>query len=128
MDVHVNTAWGEGFGIPIIESMACGVPNIVPAYTVGPEFIGESKGGGLIKVANFLVEQGSHIRRACVDIKHLEDTMNKLAEEPKLRLQLSKAAQKYAANFNWPSIIKQWETLLDNIPIGPKTRIRPEEV
>lgn len=128
MDVHVNTAWGEGFGIPIIESMACGVPNIIPAYTVGPEFIGESKGGGLLKVAAFTVEVMSHIRRAQVDVKHLKETMDKLAEEPNMRKVLGQNAKKYAQQFHWPGIIKQWEALFDSIDVSKTCYLRPEVV
>jgi glycosyltransferase involved in cell wall biosynthesis len=128
MDVHVNTAWGEGFGIPILESMACGVPNIVPAYTVGPEFINASKGGGLIKVGTYAVEVGSHIRRAYVDVVHLKATMDKLSEDKALRIALGKNAKKFAANFTWDPIIKQWEDVFDNIPLKTKSYIRPEEV
>jgi glycosyltransferase involved in cell wall biosynthesis len=129
MDVHVNTAWGEGFGIPIIESMAAGIPNIVPAYTIGPEFIGQSKGGGLIKVASFLVEAGSHIRRAIVDVKHLKETMDKLAMNKAMRTELGRNAQEFAKKFDWAPIIKKWENLFDNIDTETTNiRIRPEEV
>lgn len=129
MDVHVNTAWGEGFGIPIIESMAAGIPNIIPAYTVGPEFIGDSKGGGLLKVASFAVEPGSHIRRAYVDVKHLKLTMDKLAENPAMRTELGQNAQRFASKFDWAPIIKQWEALFDGIDTGSgASRVRAEEV
>ncbi len=128
MDVHVNTAWGEGFGIPIIESMACGIPNLVPAYTVGPEFIRNSKGGGLIKASTFAVEIGSHIRRAYVDIHHLKDTMDRLADEPKMGITLGHNARNFAAKFNWPNLIKEWENVFDNIPVRGQTYVRPEEI
>ena len=39
MDVHLLLTGGEGFGIPFIESMACGVPNVTSAYTTGPEIM-----------------------------------------------------------------------------------------
>jgi glycosyltransferase involved in cell wall biosynthesis len=31
-DVHILTSDGEGFGLPVLEAMACGVPNIVPRW------------------------------------------------------------------------------------------------
>lgn len=33
LDVNVSTTLGEGWGLPIMEAMACGVPNIVPAWS-----------------------------------------------------------------------------------------------
>ncbi len=40
MDVFANPAYGEGFGIPIIEAQACGVPVIVTDWTSMPELCG----------------------------------------------------------------------------------------
>jgi glycosyltransferase involved in cell wall biosynthesis len=39
MDVLVNPAYGEGFGIPIVEAQACGTPVIVNNFTAMPELV-----------------------------------------------------------------------------------------
>ena len=39
MDVFVLPTAGEGFGIPTVEAMACGVPICVTNYTTGYELI-----------------------------------------------------------------------------------------
>ncbi len=39
-DVLANPAYGEGFGIPIIEAQACGTPVIVTDWTAMPELCG----------------------------------------------------------------------------------------
>jgi FkbM family methyltransferase len=39
-DVLTNCSWGEGFGIPIVESQACGTPVIVTDMTSMPELCG----------------------------------------------------------------------------------------
>jgi len=39
-DVFTNTSWGEGFGICIIESQACGTPVVVTDTTAMPELVG----------------------------------------------------------------------------------------
>jgi len=41
MDVHCLISSGEGFGLPVIESQACGVPNILSYNTSLPEVGGE---------------------------------------------------------------------------------------
>lgn len=40
LDVLANPSYGEGFGIPIIEAQACGVPVIVTDWTAMPELCG----------------------------------------------------------------------------------------
>ena len=40
MDVLVNPSYGEGFGVPIVEAQACGVPVIVNDCTAMPELLG----------------------------------------------------------------------------------------
>jgi glycosyltransferase involved in cell wall biosynthesis len=40
MDVLLNPAYGEGFGVPIIEAQACGTPVIVSDWTAMPELCG----------------------------------------------------------------------------------------
>jgi glycosyltransferase involved in cell wall biosynthesis len=40
MDVFLNPAHGEGFGIPVLEAQACGVPGIVTNFSAMPEVCG----------------------------------------------------------------------------------------
>lgn len=59
-DVFCLSTKGEGFGMPIIEAQACGVPVITTATTTGPELVGP---GWLIDVnpmddRAFLMHQG----------------------------------------------------------------------
>ena len=41
-DVLLNCSAGEGFGVPIIEAAACGVPSIVTDFSAMPEVAGPS--------------------------------------------------------------------------------------
>lgn len=49
-DVLVNPSYGEGFGIPIMEAQACGVPVIVADNSAMPELLG---GGWLVPCEPF---------------------------------------------------------------------------
>jgi len=40
LDVFLNPAMGEGFGVPILEAAACGVPSIVTNFSAMPEVAG----------------------------------------------------------------------------------------
>ena len=41
-DVLLATSMGEGFGIPVVESMACGTPAIVTNFSAQPELVGDA--------------------------------------------------------------------------------------
>lgn len=42
-DVLLATSAGEGFGIPVIEAQACGVPVVVSDFTCQPELVGSGR-------------------------------------------------------------------------------------
>jgi len=51
MDCFFLSTSGEGFGIPIIESMACQVPVVATSYTTTPELVEKNNAGFGIKLA-----------------------------------------------------------------------------
>jgi glycosyltransferase involved in cell wall biosynthesis len=55
MDVLLNPAMGEGFGVPIIEAQACGVPVIAGGWTAMPELVGA---GWTVEGQRFYIEGG----------------------------------------------------------------------
>lgn len=50
MDIFILPTSGEGFGVPIIESMACEVPVICTDYTTTPELVVDNKAGYGVKL------------------------------------------------------------------------------
>ena len=57
MNVLSNVSRGEGFGVPIAEAQACGVPVIVGNYTSMPELVG---GGWLVDPVSQFRDQDSY--------------------------------------------------------------------
>ena len=41
LDVHLLCSRGEGFGVPVLEAAACGVPSIVSDFTAQPELVAD---------------------------------------------------------------------------------------
>lgn len=74
----------EGFGLPLLEAMACGTPVLASGVSSIPEVVGE---------AGILVDP--------LNPEEIAEGMRKLWEEPDLREELSSRGRKRAASFTW---------------------------
>ncbi len=86
----------EGFGIPLVEAMRCGVPIIAGNRTSLPEVVGDA---GLL-VNPFSVEE-------------ISTALVKVAEDEALRQELAKKSLERSNQFSWDtSAEKIWEVIL----------------
>lgn len=86
----VYPSLGEGFGLPIVEAMACGCPVITSTVSSMPEVAGD---------AALLV--------APHDTAALARAMNRLLDEPGLRADLAARGHRRAASFTWDEAARQ---------------------
>ena len=120
-DVLLNASRAEGFGIPIIEAAACGVPSIGTNFTSMPELI---KGHGWLveRYNRELTEALSFI--ASPDeyelAQHLEDAYNNRDKTA----FFGEASRRFAQNYDWKKVVVPlWINLIEEIreEIRPKT-------
>ncbi len=97
-DVYVSASLHEGFGIPLIEAMACGVPVIATAATAHPWVVGE---------AGLLVRAG--------DPDDLADKVLRVLTDPELRRQLVDRGRARARQFAVDAYQRQLDELLDEL-------------
>lgn len=115
-DVHALATSGEGFGLPIIESIACGVPNVMTDYTTANELI--SGRGELAKVKTFIYGAWG-TWRAIVDEEDMAAKFEKLYQDWKsdgtLLKEYSKNCVEFAAGYDWKTkVIPMWVKLLED--------------
>lgn len=91
----------EGFGLVIVEAMACGLPVVSFNCKFGPGSIIEHEEDGL------LVEKD--------DVEGLSAAMLRLASNDDLRLQLAKNARKSVMRFSKQQVAMQWKELFDSL-------------
>ncbi len=113
-DTNVSASSSEGFGLPTLESMACGIPNIGPDCSSFTELIGEdpkTRRGLLASISDWQMIQDLSIR-ALIDEVDLANQMKTIYQSEELRKTFSKNAIKFAQNYIWEKIVEQWDQLL----------------
>lgn len=88
----------EGFGIPVVEAMACGTPVIVSDVSSLPEVAGE---------AGIMVDPNSEAQ--------IEQAIRLLVSDQKMRDRLSKKALEQAKKFSWSKMAKQVINALESV-------------
>ena len=83
-EIFVYPSMYEGFGLPVIEALACGVPVIT------------GRAAALAEVGGEAVEQVERL-----DVDALGDALARLARDPERRRELSTAALARAERFSW---------------------------
>lgn len=108
MDIYVQYAQNEGFGIPLIEALACGVPIMATDYSAMSEIIHESVGRAIsVKTLKREVETGRLMAIPDKEsfINHAIEFFNKKQEDRTQEAQLSKLC--YGMR-NWNDSISTW--------------------
>jgi glycosyltransferase involved in cell wall biosynthesis len=82
--VFVYPSLYEGFGMPLLEAMACGIPVIASDASCLPEVVGDA---GLLAAAD--------------DARAFAHQLDRLLTEPDLRLELGQRGQRRAAAYTW---------------------------
>jgi glycosyltransferase involved in cell wall biosynthesis len=121
-DVHILPTQGEGFGIPILETMAAGVPQIVTDYTSHVEFA--KYGGELIPISipdDMITGIPHPVERAIPKATEMAKLLEKLYRDPEHRANLAKGARDKAIGMTWDVTIPQWEEIISEV-MGSKIK------
>jgi len=101
---------GEGFGLPIIESQAAGIPNVITDYTTSRELI--EGHGQLVKVKEF-IEGQMNTNRAMVDVEDMANCFDKYYNDRELLKKHGIEARKFTLeHYNWEKVMRMWIELL----------------
>jgi hypothetical protein len=105
-DVTVLPSTGEGFGVPIIESLAAGVPVVATDYSACPELV---RGRGeLVRILTTVTAGANLIEQAVIDVDDLAARIEKLYRDPALLREYSEAGRRFAESLHWDTLVPQW--------------------
>lgn len=119
MDLYVQYAISEGFGIPLVEAAACGLPICATNYS-GMESVLENLNGFPIPIGMEYVESETNRIMVLPDGDALADYIKEFTSLPEgMRARLGynthlKAVSRYG---NWDGVAKKWSDIFDEIQI-----------
>jgi len=118
-DVHINSSSGESFGLPTLESMSCGKPQIVNIATTGKELVADS-GAGIAVDAVYPEMLSTFSDIQLISIGGLVDAMSKVFSEPET--SWGEKARDKALEYEKEKILNKWTELINDIFEGKKDK------
>ena len=110
-DVHLFLSHSEGFGLPIAESLACGVPTLVTDYSSMPELV-EQGGGVKIRPIDFYTFTTYENELANADIGDAADEVNRIFEDQQYAVEMRRAAAANKYVPDWNQVAMQFRDLI----------------
>lgn len=118
-DIYIQPANSEGFGLPIVEAAACGVPVLATDYSAMESEV-RKLSGYPIRLRTKHVEMETGCDRALPDTDHIVELFEKLLDKPEpLRLAEGKRARDaFEKNYGWDKTAKIWAECIDELDYG----------
>ena len=116
-DFRVSMSEGEGLGIPSLEAMACGCPNIAPNHTAFPEVLGQAS-KSLVPIAGHTLRFDAMFGDASV-VGAVERTVE-LLRDKKAYEQLRQDGVAQADKFQPQKMIDEWDSVINRESYVPR--------
>lgn len=115
MDVQVSTTLGEGFGLPTIEAMACGIPQIVPAWAALGDWAADAVWA--IPVTSYQVTPGLNTIGGIADREQFIAGLHGMYTNDSFRIDFAERALARAKEpqFQWDVIAEQYHRVLSGV-------------
>jgi glycosyltransferase involved in cell wall biosynthesis len=121
-DVYVSTSMSEGFGLPTIESQACGIPSIMPDNTANTELVKghgwlyqtvkNKNGSPVIMPANIPSLGWVTYGYEMPDVDALEECMLEAYNSPGKVAEYGLKSYNFATQYDWNIVLKGWDNIL----------------
>jgi len=124
LDVNALLSLGDGFGLPVAESMATGCPQLVSDHSCLKELV-EGHGGLTVRTAAWIMNtSGINTWGGVPDVDDVVEKLNLLYNSRELRIKLAEDGYKYICQdqFSWDNIANQFEEIIKStlhiLPVG----------
>jgi len=115
-DIFVSTTRAEGFNLPCIEAMACGLPIITSNFGGQTDYIEDGNqgilvGGELEEIKHELQYEGNSWLTP--NIKEIQTAMRKLFNDKELRENIGNSALEKSADYSWKTTADKFVELIN---------------
>jgi glycosyltransferase involved in cell wall biosynthesis len=121
-DVHLLCSKREGFGMPILETQACGIPNICHDFSSMTELV--QGHGWLCKSLGYglnLETTPINAETASPDVYDIANCIKDAYFNPDRVKKYGEESRKFALPFNWDNLVEnQWVPILDKMATNLK--------
>jgi glycosyltransferase involved in cell wall biosynthesis len=123
LDIHALPTGGEGFGVPLIEAMSCGIPNVATAYTTPKEFFCNlTEDGQLVNIRGFCIPytdleaHPSNGMWALIDVRLMAQTFQSIKDNPNMGHDMGQRARQFVIeNYDIELVKGMWKNLFNNV-------------
>lgn len=117
-DLGISAARAEGFGLPILEALACGVPCIVPDYGAPAGFGGDAV--ARIPIAATYNPEFAVTDFAIADVEAMASTLLALARDGERRREMGRAGIAVAREMSWTAFVQRWAAKIEAALAAPR--------
>lgn len=121
MDVYLQICAVEGWGMPLHEAMACGIPAIVPDYSALKEWPRNDDNTSVLYVpvntTPWFNPNNINTEHYFIDVHAAVEALERLYQKESMRASMGVVGQGHATSnrFLWPTIKKQWVDIVKNV-------------
>lgn len=101
LDAHSVLAFREGFGLPILEAMACGVVSIAQDWCAGTEVLQDGRGILIPPIDYFMPSTWGGALDKLPDLKVMTEKLQWLYDHPEERAAMAKRGMEWARRQTW---------------------------
>jgi glycosyltransferase involved in cell wall biosynthesis len=115
-DVHMTLTNSEGWGLPILETMAAGVPNIITDYSAHGDWATDT--ALKVKLSAKIHEVKTNHIKGIADIEHAAKQLSLLYNSDKMIREYQRKSLKLAKELDWKNVCDKWRNLINDIDVS----------